>query len=183
MRRGPGKPDKSAGQGDNGHDKPGSAEHGRQRRSFTRTARPRSRVKPRRLTPSLLTEGSSVLTRRTVLIAGSGVVAAGAVASAVGLELRHTRLPLELADLSPLVGERFRIRTDEGTRTVTLRAISGKDGAAATARRFTLEFSAPQGGAVPAAIHTLEHGSGRLELYLGPVDADGHLEAVVDRTV
>lgn len=124
-----------------------------------------------------------MLTRRTVLLAGSGVVAAGAVASAVGLELRHTRVPLELADLHPLVGERFRVRTEDGTRTVTLRAISGPHGTAATADRFTLEFTAPQGGPLPAAIHTLEHGSGRLELYLGPVEADGHLEAVVDRTV
>jgi hypothetical protein len=123
-----------------------------------------------------------VLTRRAVLLAGSGVVAAGAVASAVGLDLRHTRLPLELASLRPFVGERFRVRTDDGSRTVTLRAISGRDGSAATAQRFTLEFSAPQGGPLPAAIHTLEHGSGRLELYLGPVEADGHLEAVVDRS-
>ncbi|MDM7855485.1 DUF6916 family protein [Cellulomonas alba] len=124
-----------------------------------------------------------MLTRRTVLLAGSGVVAAGAVASAVGFELRHTRVPLELADLRPLVGERFRVRSDDGTRTVTLRAISGPHGTTATADRFTLEFTAPQGGPLPAAIHTLEHGSGRLELYLGPVEADGHLEAVVDRTV
>ena len=124
-----------------------------------------------------------MITRRTALLAGSGVVAAAAVASAVGLELRHSRLPLELASLRPLVGERFRVATEHGTRTVTLRAITGKGGAGPSARRFTLEFSAPSGGTLPAAIHTLEHGSGRLELYLGPVESDGHLEAVVDRSV
>jgi hypothetical protein len=151
--------------------------------SFTRYAGPKSRVKSRTIRRSASDEGPPVIARRTVLLAGSGVVAAGAVASAVGLELRHTRLPLELASLRPLVGERFRIATEHGTRTVTLRAISGASGGAATARRFTLEFSAPQGGSLPAAIHTLEHGSGRLELYLGPVEADGHLEAVIDRSV
>jgi hypothetical protein len=124
-----------------------------------------------------------VLTRRTVLIAGSGVVAVGAAAVAVGVEVAPRRVPLDLDALSPLVGERFRTVADGRTHTLVLDAVTGPDGGRPRADAFTLTFGTASTEPLPGAIRTLSHASGDLDLYLGPVGAQGRqLEAVVVRT-
>ncbi|MBO9553157.1 hypothetical protein [Cellulomonas sp.] len=124
-----------------------------------------------------------MLTRRTVLIAGSGVVAAGAVASAVGLDVARRQVPLELDALTPLVGERFRVTADGRTHTLVLDAVTGPDGGRPRADAFALRFGTGSTDALPGAIRTLSHPSGDLDLYLGPVGAERRqLEAVVVRT-
>lgn len=124
-----------------------------------------------------------MLTRRTVLIAGSGAVAVGAVATAVGVRVARRALPLELHALAPLVGERFRTDADGRTHTLVLDALTGPDGARPQADAFTLTFSTTSTDALPGAIRTLSHSSGDLDLYVGPVGAERRLlEAVVVRT-
>lgn len=119
------------------------------------------------------------VTRRTVLAAGTGVVAVGALAAAVGVQLARPRLPLDATALAALVGSTF-VDTGTGTRVV-LDAVDGLAGRAATAERFALVLTAD--APLPAATRTLRHPDGDLHVYLGPVGADPRtLEAVVDRT-
>lgn len=125
-----------------------------------------------------------MLTRRTVLVAGAGVAAVGAVGATVGglgLPWRRPTLPVELAALSALVGTQFLV---DGTHPVTLAAVRGPRGGAPQVDAFTLAFDGdPTTAQVTAGIHTLQHAEGDLVLALGPVGAEGtRLEAVVDRT-
>lgn len=121
-----------------------------------------------------------MLTRRTVLVAGSSAVAVGAVAGGVGLHLHLRRqIPLELAALTPLVGSRFRL---DGA-PVTLEPLTGPGGRA-TERAFTVTFRADERLDLDGAIHTLQHDDGDLVAFVSPVGLDGtRYEAVVDRTV
>lgn len=125
-----------------------------------------------------------MLTRRTVLVAGAGAVAVGAVGTAVGgvvLRGQPHALPLELTAMSTLVGTRFLV---DGTHPVTLTTITGPRGTAPQAQAFTLAFDGdPSTHEIPAGIHTLRHTQGDLVLALGAVGAEGtRLEAVIDRT-
>ena len=122
-----------------------------------------------------------MLTRRTVLLAGSGLAVAGAAVATVGLDLRRRSLALELATLTPLVGRRFAV---DGRVPVTLTAITGHGGGAPRADAFTLTLTADAPVDLPGSIRTLRYDDRDLVLYLGPVGADrALLEAVVDRTV
>lgn len=121
-----------------------------------------------------------MLTRRTVLVAGAGAVAVGAVAGGVGIHLRRPPLPLELDTLAALVGSRFVV---DGTHPVTLAAIGGPRGATPRADAFTLAFDGDAELSALAGIRTFAHAQGDLVLAVNPVGAERtRLEAVVDRT-
>lgn len=121
-----------------------------------------------------------MLTRRTVLVAGAGAVAVGAVAGTVGLRLRPGALPLELAALAPLVGARFVV---DGTHTVVLAALGGAGGARPQPEAFTLAFDGETDLSELAGIRTFTHPDGDLVLAVNPVGAEHtRLEAVIDRS-
>ena len=124
-----------------------------------------------------------MLTRRAVLATGVGIGATAAVAGAVGLHLGRD-LPLELAALAPLVGDRFRVTDAEASHEVTLTAITGPGGAAATATGFALVLSAQRPLDARSGIHRIEHASGGVDAFVVPVGAAGtELEVVVNRSV
>lgn len=123
-----------------------------------------------------------MLSRRTVLIAGSGLAAVGAAAATVGVGSSRRTLALELAALAPLVGSTF--TADDGATRLTLSALTGPDGGAPRPDAFTLALTADAPVTLPGAVRTLHHPEGDLVLYVGPVGAIGdQLEAVVDRSV
>ncbi|MCG7284603.1 MULTISPECIES: DUF6916 family protein [Micrococcales] len=117
-----------------------------------------------------------MLTRRTVLVAGTAVAGVAAAGGAV-LVARRPTLPLTLAALRPLVGDAFEV---DG-RTVTLASVTGRDGGRATEASFALRFTGA--GDLPGATRTFAHADGDLVLHAEPVGAErSTLEAVVART-
>ncbi len=122
-----------------------------------------------------------MLSRRSVLVAGSGLAAVGVAVATLGVGRSRRALPLELDALAPLVGTTF--TADDATR-LTLSAVTGPDGGAPRPDAFTLALTAEEPVTMPGAVRTLRHAEGDLVLYLGPVGAGGdRLEAVVDRSV
>lgn len=116
-------------------------------------------------------------TRRTVLVAAAAAAGVVAVGGSV-LATRRPTIPLTLAALRPLVGDRFEV---EG-RTVTLTAVTGRGGTPATETAFALRFTGA--GDLPGATRSFAHADGDLVLHVEPVGPEGStLEAVVGRTV
>ena len=125
------------------------------------------------------TETAVGVSRRTVLAAGAGVAGAVALGTAVGVQLLARELPLDGVMLAGMVGQAF-VDTRTGA-LLRLESVDGHLGAAPTAERFSLLFTADED--LPAEIRTLRHADGDLVVYLGPVTPVARtLEAVVDRT-